>query len=1249
MAACASATAHPIDFGQIRHWTGSGPNRAALVVQFNGDTFGSDAYVYGYRWENGQTPNGEDMFKAICANSARLSLLTQRTGLMGSTVCGIGYGLNQDALRNVSFNFDKAKTWEFINFNYFEANTFMGQKSAPGDQTPTMAQEAINQAISSGSNVIQHPFDQPTYGYPAYDYDCWPLSATTSPRQGSGVNKTKWFSAWYEGYWSYWLANTPDDDWLYSGSGFTGRQLRNGSVDAWSFTQFEQAMVGGMGEGVVPCEGDGQIHYIPPRLSSKKIDASKAVRTVGSGELSIPVVITWGSNTSVDNVVYDLHFNGAIPAIDQIVAAIAASDNAFEANIEGNEVKAIGLDANADGDINPTTYSGDAFGQGQWQAITYEDAVHITRTPQTPPAYYFYLPTTTATGAWVPEEIDFALADSDCNLPVFVQPKAIHDALNYTFYRRSDSSTSTHSSTSTAIITGISTASASPGKLTFKGSTIGEVYIHARVRIGTGSDYTYTNACRFTVKEPEIPLEAIEFANANMDVPLNQYVDNSIRFTPENATFKALSYKSSATDIATASTAGIKTTTAAGAATITIASLWNPSVTASFNLTSSLKKPVTNIHIRGIEGDTIMLHPKRMIGLIGEYEPADADIKDFTFTIEGSPTERNQMYVSAYRVNYWDEQNVVNKFYELSAHHTGQCRLIIKSADGAGFSKEYVVKVTQQDRTPLDAGYIDGTIILNEEWFGHTNGGMNYITPDYEMIYQAYERENPNMSFGCTSQYGTIWANKLIVASKQAADGGDPLPGGGRLVVADARTLKRLGSIDDLMIEGETRSGDGRAVVGVTPSKVYVGTSGGIYIVDIDQVKVIGKVGTGDENAADLYNGQIGDMVSAGRYVYAIKQNTGTYIIDKTNDQIVKLIADKAIQGITQSADGRVWLSSIVDGQTRFTCINPDTNEEDTDASVTIPRSAGNVTCSWGAWRSTHFTGCKSQNVLWFAPGSGITGGNDGRFYCWEIGSDPTNIKPFFNLNNPKLQASNARVSQMNYGTLRYDDRSKQLIVMTCDNGASGHYRYVWTHFVDPSTGQISRSIELEPYYWFQSLPIFPDKYDAVLNINEIKTTTGASPTIIDLSQHLDDPDNIAYNINATLVDDNNSLAVAQVTLEGKTLTVIPKAEGEQYITLQLESNGRVSTKTIPIKVAKDTTGISAATSPTQSITCNGARITLTGFNGTGFSVYNLTGALCAQFDVDTDHYVIIPSSLANGIYLLQGNNGASAKIILNR
>ncbi len=131
-----------------------------------------------------------------------------------------------------------------------------------------------------------------------------------------------------------------------------------------------------------------------------------------------------------------------------------------------------------------------------------------------------------------------------------------------------------------------------------------------------------------------------------------------------------------------------------------------------------------------------------------------------------------------YKVNYWDENNTRIQFYELSGHRVGECTLTLTSTDGSNVTKTYTVRIEDQDHTPLENGYADGTLVLNEEWFGHTNGGMNYITPDGEMMYQVYERENPECRSGATSQYAAIWADKLIAISKQAVDAGDPLPGG---------------------------------------------------------------------------------------------------------------------------------------------------------------------------------------------------------------------------------------------------------------------------------------------------------------------------------------------------------------------------------------------------------------------------------------------------------------------------------------
>lgn len=269
-----------------------------------------------------------------------------------------------------------------------------------------------------------------------------------------------------------------------------------------------------------------------------------------------------------------------------------------------------------------------------------------------------------------------------------------------------------------------------------------------------------------------------------------------------------------------------------------------------------------------------------------------------------------------YKVNYWDEDNNRINFYELSGHHAGECKVILKAKDGSNYTREYKLKVVEQDRTPVNGNtYRDGTIILNEEWYGHTNGGMNFLTKDKDIMYQVYERENPGQSFGCTSQYGTIWNDKLLIASKQAGDGGDPLPGGGRLVVA--RTMKCLYQSD--LIDPSGNQCDGCGCLGIDEHKLYISTSNGVWIFDTDNYTVTGMVeGTANPNGSDgkpntdpsgsLYHGQCGLMVRVGNRVFVAHQSEGLLVVDPATDKVTDVLTMKPIYDLLPDpAKSNAW------------------------------------------------------------------------------------------------------------------------------------------------------------------------------------------------------------------------------------------------------------------------------------------------------------------------------------------------------
>ncbi len=81
-------------------------------------------------------------------------------------------------------------------------------------------------------------------------------------------------------------------------------------------------------------------------------------------------------------------------------------------------------------------------------------------------------------------------------------------------------------------------------------------------------------------------------------------------FYPGNATYTGLTYSTSNNKVATANASAFRTTKTPGSATITVASIWNPEVKTSFDIVSALRHPVTDLAIKDIDGDVIVLNPK---------------------------------------------------------------------------------------------------------------------------------------------------------------------------------------------------------------------------------------------------------------------------------------------------------------------------------------------------------------------------------------------------------------------------------------------------------------------------------------------------------------------------------------------------------------------------------------------------------------------------------------------------------------
>ncbi|MDE6317305.1 MAG: Ig-like domain-containing protein, partial [Muribaculaceae bacterium] len=776
-----------VEWDQIQHWAGDpdGEKKCALVIDFQ-DIEGMESLVWGYRW-NG-TKTGEDLIRAVASQSSILTAMIQYTGTMGSTLNALGVSANREELDYLHYDFDRAAIGGEVSFGFFEPNVSMGQEVAPGYDAEQMCIDAINRAKETG--IIEHPLNAFFYGYPAYDYDYWQLE------DGYEAPEYRWRSGWYDGYWSYWHGPNDYDYMGYSGLGMSSTVLTDGCVQAWKYIIFNGGGIGYMGGELAEtlnydmADWGEEMHEASETL--QPVDQSDVTFWVGSGEKAATVIFQFNDGRGPENLVYGYRWSGGWDDdMLTVITNIANADPRMSFSRSGSQLM-LTYDSDHDGkitsaydhiDVSDTwncyvkrTIDADfnKVNSGRWlnpnAVMIFSHQPKETASVELP--YVLFRPALDSEQILtVPSYIDYALADKNLELPVFIQlPEGgkINTAFTWIKYDFSMLS-ATNVQNLMGHVTAYSNFAPTEGSVQIRGS-----YTAPGT---TKAEYVFSNNAKIVLRNPVRPVTSMSYMQPEVDVRLSHAVDNTLVIEPADATYTKMTYKSSNTKAATVASTGVVTTTkTAGNADITATYALNTDITAGYSLTSSLKFPVEDITFEAVGEDGVLtLTPKEMTGLFPIFTPADPDIADVTVTLSENGSAMSDYIATMYKVNLWDENNTRMTPYELSGHRTGECTLTVEATDGSGFKKEIPVRVVEPERESV-IDYTTGTIMLNEEWFGHTNGGLNWFAPDYSVTYQAYERENPGMSFGCTSQYGLIYNDKLIVSSKQAADGGDPLP-----------------------------------------------------------------------------------------------------------------------------------------------------------------------------------------------------------------------------------------------------------------------------------------------------------------------------------------------------------------------------------------------------------------------------------------------------------------------------------------
>ena len=586
--------------------------------------------------------------------------------------------------------------------------------------------------------------------------------------------------------------------------------------------------------------------------------------------------------------------------------------------------------------------------------------------------------------------------------------------------------------------------------------------------------------------------------------------------------------------------------------------------------------------------------------------------------------------------------------------------------------------------------YTNGVYVLNEDWYGHNNSTLNFWNPETETIdYLIMQMANNyEYSLGCTSQYGQLYGDFIVITGKQDKDPGEPGDmKSGRVSILHRNTLKPVGDEVHPLIsvnEKDKSDADGRGVCFVDNKKFYIGTSNGIYVFKWDEQGKIftwdsEKIIPGTENVlitgdevsnADglgpLYQNQIGMMLRTQDYVFAIKQDLGVLVIDPQTDEIITII-EGCFSTMAQSKDGNIWVGVNYQEEgsednlnypygwngdawngSQLMCIDQYTLE-----TKKVRLDTGGIPQSWYAWTAGTLTASETENVLYFVytdPSLGqINWFRNCVLYRFNIDAiDWNNI----DLSNPDEAYAEGACEEI------YDSSFDNLYfyggALQCNPKDGNLYAslYVgeniatqeWIYAIINSEGEMTQYQEPIKRYWYPAMFIFPDNEAPIVDGLEDITIADKNSVTVTLADKVTDNDsrNAAIVKSVSYVADE-SIVKAEITKGDLVLT--PLNKGNTAVEIAFNSNGKVVTKSINVSVTADVNSVEMTDFKRANVFAVAGNIMTTGI-GTPqqVEVYNAQGALIKSTVVNNGEQII---GLAKGnLYIVKISN-QSYKIVL--
>lgn len=497
--------------------------------------------------------------------------------------------------------------------------------------------------------------------------------------------------------------------------------------------------------------------------------------------------------------------------------------------------------------------------------------------------------------------------------------------------------------------------------------------------------------------------------------------------------------------------------------------------------------------------------------------------------------------------------------------------------------------------------YRDGVFIVNEDWYGHQNSTINWISDGGEWSYHIFQTANQEEGYqlGCTNQFGQVYGDRFYFIAKQDKDPGASVQGG-RITVADARTMKML--YQSPIIDPSGNQCDGRGYLGVDEHKGYISSSNGIWVFDTDTYTVTGQVeGSANPNGSDgrpntdptgsLYHGQCGSMVRVNERVFAAHQQYGLLVIDPVSDKVTDVVTMEAVKdllpepeagkskvmpgigSVVLAKDGSLWVSVAKDvqgtGATLPYIMRVDPASLDCKV-IKIPDGIYPPSNSWYAWTPDGFCSSFKNNVLYWNGGPNSWFSN-ARIYKYDIDKDEVSM--VVNLDKEAEEEGLDKYSRWNiYGcSIRVHPVTDEL------------YMSLFHYFQNPnyilrrtdSNGKTLQEYPMIANYWFPSLPVFPDNEEPVVHNPGVILVSSVEPTTVNLNDMFTDADSMESAIVKSVVDVSNPAEfTARVANGDLVITPIDVTEGSRgFVEVKGNSNGKIATAILDLLFT--TSGIS--------------------------------------------------------------------------